>query len=273
MDTSISKSQWASGDAYEPYVGRWSRLVAREFLSWLSLPQNLRWLDIGCGTGALSQTVLETAAPSFLRGLDRSEQYVGYARTNTLDNRAQFDVGDAMSLPYPSESFDVAVSGLALNFVPEPARALAEMMRVIRAGGTVALYVWDYAGEMQLMRHFWNAATTLDPAAKDLDEGGRFPICNQIALMQLLHDVGLTQVEVRAIDVPTVFRNFDDYWSPFLGGQGPAPSYAMSLTEDHRSKLRELIRSYLQIKSDGGIDLIARAWAVRGKRELAWPGE
>jgi len=233
---------WDSGDAYEQYVGRWSRTVAAEFLRWLAPLPGLAWGDVGCGTGALSQTILDLAAPSSVEGIDQSKQYVDHVRTHITDPRAHFDVGDAMSLRFETESFDAAVSGLMLNFVPEPARALAEMMRVIAAGGTVALYVWDYAGEMQLMRHFWNAATTLDPAAKDLDEGGRFPICNQTALIQLLQDVGLTQVEVRAIDVPTVFRNFDDYWSPFLGGQGPAPSYAMSLTKDHRSKLSELIR-------------------------------
>src|SRR5205085_4462988 len=237
------KSEWASGDAYEPYVGCWSRLVAREFLSWLKAPKNMRWLDVGCGTGALSQTILDGAAPSLVQGVDPSEDYVNYASKHITDARARFDVGDARSLSYQTASFDVVVSGLALNFVPEPAVAVSEMARVARVGSTVALYVWDYAGEMQLMRHFWEAAATLDPAAKELDEGKRFPICNRMSLLRLFRDAGLRQTEARAVDVPTVFRSFDDYWSPFLGGQGPAPSYAMSLSEDHRIELRELIRS------------------------------
>ena len=264
MSDTKTRSEWASADAYEPYVGRWSRLVAREFLSWLNLSHNLSWLDVGCGTGALSQTILDAAAPSSVQGIDQSEQYVDYARTHVADGRARFHVGDAMSLPYEAASFDTAVSALMLNFVPEPARVVSEMKRVSRTGGTVALYVWDYAGEMQLMRCFWNAASELDPAAKNLDEGRRFPICNDVALLRLFQNTGLRHSEVRAIDVPTVFQSFDDYWSPFLGGQGPAPSYAMSLDEDRRIHLRELIRSRLPTKRDDTIELIARAWAVRG---------
>ena len=260
------KPEWARGDAYEPYVGRWSRLVAREFLSWLNAPPNMRWLDVGCGTGALSQTILDEAAPSLVQCIDPSEDYVNYARKHITDSRARFDFGDARTLPYQTASFNIAVSGLALNFVPEPEVAVSEMARVAQVGGTVALYVWDYAGEMQLMRYFWDAAATLDPSAKELDEGKRFPICNQNRLLQLFQDAGLRQTQARAVDVPTVFRSFDDYWTPFLGGQGPAPSYAMSLSEDWRIELRELIRSRLPIKSDGGIDLIARAWAVLGER-------
>ena len=266
MNESKGKSEWASGDAYEPYVGRWSRLVAREFLTWLKAPENECWLDVGCGTGALSRTILEMAAPSLVQGIDPSEDYVSYAREAITDSRARFDVGDARALPYQTAFFDTVVSGLALNFVPEPAAALSEMVRVTSVGGRVALYVWDYAGEMQLMRYFWDAAVTLNPAAKKLDEGERFPICNSGGLLQLFRDAGLRQTEARAVDAPTAFRSFDDYWTPFLGGQGPAPGYAMSLNEEQRAELRELIRSRLPIKSSGEIELIARAWAVRGER-------
>jgi SAM-dependent methyltransferase len=266
MVESDRKSEWASGDAYEPYVGRWSRLIAYQFVPWLKVSKSRRWLDVGCGTGALSQTILDIAAPSLVHGIDSSEDYVNYARKHVADSRARFDVGDARSLPYQTAFFDAVVSGLALNFMPEPAVAVSEMVRVTRVGGTVALYVWDYAGEMQLMRHFWNAAGILDPAAKELDEGRLFPICHQMPLLQLFQDAGLRQTEAQSIDAPTIFHSFDDYWAPFLGSQGPAPSYAMSLSEDHRAELRELIRSRLPIKSDGSIELIARAWAVRGER-------
>ena len=266
MDGLNRKSEWVSGEAYEPYVGRWSRLVAREFLSWLEAPNNMRWLDVGCGTGALSQAILDMTTPALLQGIDPSEAYINYARKHITDGRARFDVGDAQRLPYQTAFFDAVVSGLALNFTHEPALAVSEMARVTQAGGIVAAYVWDYAGEMQLMRYFWDAAATLDPAARELDEGRRFPVCNPMPLLRLFQDAGLRQTEARAVDAPTVFRSFDDYWTPFLGGQGPAPSYAMSLSEEHRAELRELIRSRLPLKTDGGIELIARAWAVKGQR-------
>jgi SAM-dependent methyltransferase len=256
-------SIWASGAAYEPYVGRWSRPVAREFLAWLDVPPESRWLDVGCGTGALSQVILATAAPEEVVGIDLSEGYLAFAREQVRDRRARFEMGDAQQMPFAGADFDAVVSGLALNFVPHPDRGLAEMARVARPGGTVAAYVWDYAGQMQLMRHFWDAAVALDLAASELDEGRRFPICRRQPLEQLYQAAGLAEVEVRAIDVPTVFRDFDDYWSPFMGGQGPAPSYAMSLSEERRAALRERIRAGLPTADDGSIHLIARAWAAR----------
>ena len=133
------------------------------------------------------------------------------------------------------------------------------------ASGVVAAYVWDYADRMQLMRYFWDAAVALDPAAAELDEGVRFPICRPERLEALWRAAGLTEVSSRAIDVPTTFPDFDDYWSPFLGGQAPAPGYAMSLDEGRRATLRERIRSMLPIEQDGSIRLIARAWAIRGR--------
>ena len=259
-------SIWASGAAYEPYVGRWSRLVAREFQAWLAVPLESRWVDVGCGTGALSATILAVARPSAITGIDASDGYVTYVREQIQDPHATFRVGDAQALPFDSATFDASVSGLVLNFLPQPDRGLAEMARVTRLDGTVAAYVWDYAGEMQLMRRFWDAAAALDPAAAELDEGRRFPLCRPDALERLFTAAGLADVAVRAVDVPTVFRDFDDYWSPFLGGQGPAPVYAMSLTEDRRAALRDRLRATLPSAADGSIHLIARAWASRGRR-------
>lgn len=140
------------------------------------------------------------------------------------------------------------------------------MARVACAGGMVAAYVWDYAGRMELMRHFWDAALALDPAAFELDVGQRFPLCQPGPLADLFRDAGLSDVAVRAIDVPTDFRDFDDYWSPFLGGQAQAPRYAMSLDEERRARLRERIRANLPVRADGSIHLLARAWAARGTR-------
>jgi SAM-dependent methyltransferase len=264
--STIPADVWASGAAYEPYVGRWSRRVARTFVQWLALPRRHEWLDVGSGTGALSQTILDTAEPSRVRGVDASEAFVAFATAQVNDSRAAFSVADASALPFDAAEFDVAVSGLVVNFVQHPAQAVAEMARVVRAGGVVATYVWDYAGKMQLMRHFWNAACALDPSASDLDEGRRFPLCSPHPLHELFASAGLRDVMVRAIDIDTDFRDFDDYWTPFLGGQGPAPTYARALPEPVREALRERLRAALPTAVDGSIPLVARAWAVRATR-------
>lgn len=259
------KDTWAAGKLYEPYVGRWSRLVANDFLHWLEPPAQLDWLDVGCGTGALTEIILRQTQPRTVRGMDPSAGFVDHAKAHVNDPRATFEVADAQSLPVDSALFDAAVAGLVLNFVPKPSLAVQEMARVVRPGGVVAAYVWDYAGKMELMRYFWDAAVALDRNAFELDEGRRFPICQPNPLVELFTQTGLREVQARAIDVPTRFRDFDDYWTPFLGGQAPAPGYAMSLNEERRGALRDRIRATLPIANDGSIQLIARAWAVRGR--------
>lgn len=255
---------WAAGDAYEAYVGRWSRRVAAEFVRRLDVPAGRRWLDVGCGTGALTATVLATANPGQVVGVDPSAGFLAAARARVADRRAAFGGGDARSLPLPARRFDVVASGLAVNFVPGPHVAVAEFARVAVPGGVVAAYVWDYAEGMGMIRHFWDAAGALDPAAADLDEGRRFPLCRPEPLARLWTAAGLDEVVVAAIEVPTVFADFADFWSPFLGGQGPAPGYVMSLPEERRRALAGLLRSRLPTERDGSIPLTARAWAVRG---------
>ena len=258
---------WTGGASYEYYVGRWSRLVARQFLTWLDIPSGARWLDVGCGTGALSQTILEIASPHMILGIDSSEGYIEFARRQIRNPRVAFRLGDSQALPVESAAYDVVVSGLALNFFTQPSKALNEMIRAVRIGGIVAAYVWDYAGKMQLMRYFWDAAAAFDGAVFALDEGQRFTLCQPKPLQELFRTARLGEVEVYSIDVATIFRDFDDYWSPFLGGEGPAPSYAMSLSEEQRVALREQIRLTIPIAPDGSIHLVARAWVVRGVRK------
>ncbi len=256
---------WAIGQAYESYVGRWSRPVAAELLAWLAVAPGAAWLDVGCGTGALGESILAYSAPSRVLGLDASTGFIEHARANVRDARATFTVGDAQRLELADGSFDAVVSALMLNFLPRPELAAAEMVRVVRPGGLVAAYVWDYAGNMELMRRFWDAAVALDPAAAGLDEGRRFPVCQPQRLASLLDDAGLNEVATRAIDVPTRFVDFDDYWTPFLGGQGPAPTYVASLDAPSQAALRERLRATLPAAPDGSIALVARAWAVRGR--------
>ncbi|HEU4629771.1 MAG TPA: class I SAM-dependent methyltransferase [Gemmatimonadaceae bacterium] len=262
--SSVRVDAWASGDAYEPYVGRWSRLAARELLTWLAVPSGAEWLDVGCGTGALAGTILDVAAPGRVQAVDSSTAYVRHARRHITDPRAAVFAADARALPQRSRSVDAVVSGLVLNFVPQPGAAAAEMARVARADGVVAVYVWDYADGMQLMRYFWDAAAALDARARELDEGHRFPLCHPDALEALFRGAGLQGVESRALDVPTRFADFDDYWTPFLGGQGPAPGYVAGLDGAQRAALRERLRAALPVARDGSIELVARAWAVRG---------
>lgn len=252
---------WRSGEAYEGYIGRWSRLVANDLLGRLEVEPNARWLDVGCGTGALAATILRRGPTARVTGIDPSEGFVEHARSRVA---GEFVVGDACALPFADDEFDVAVSGLVLNFVPEPEQAVAEMARVVRPGGTVAVYVWDYAEGMELLRRFWDAAAEVDPAAAELDEA-RFTLCRPERLRELLAAAGLSSVDALPIDVPTAFRDFDDLWEPFLGGQGPVGAYASSLDEERRAAVRERLHSRLPVAADGSIALTARAWAAIGR--------
>jgi SAM-dependent methyltransferase len=264
MDPKQISDTWERGSPYERYVGRWSRRVAPPFLAWLDLPPGRRWLDVGCGTGALSAAIVDRCSPALVVGVEPSEGFLKTAQANLAD-RATLRQGSATAIPLDDASVDVVVSGLVLNFVPDQRAALAEMARVTDGGGTIAAYVWDYAGKMELMRYFWDAAVELDAGAAKLDEGVRFPLCRPGALMDLFTGAGLQGVEVKPIDIPTPFADFDDYWQPFLGGQGPAPSYAMSLDETARGHLRDRIRERLPTAADGSISLTARAWAARAR--------
>jgi SAM-dependent methyltransferase len=258
---------WGNAEAYEAYMGRWSRPAAESFTAWLALSSGLSWLDVGCGTGALTRAVLAAADPGQVLGVDPSADFIATASARIVDPRARFAIGDARALPVSSEAFDAVVAGLALNFVPEPEGALAEMVRAARSGGTVAAYVWDYAGEMQLVRTFWQAAIALDPAATAHDQGRQFPICQPEPLTGLFRDAGLGSIEVHAIEVPTKFHDFDDYWLPhLLGGSGVAQRYVTTLGETHRTALRDQLETTLPIAADGSILLTARAWAVRGTK-------
>lgn len=257
--------RWARGNAYEPYVGRWSRLVARRFVEWLAPAPGARWLDVGCGTGALTEAILDAARPTRVRGVDPSQDFIAFARAHVADARAEFAVADAQHLAPDDDAFDYVVSALVLNFVADPPAALEEMRRAARDGGWIAAYVWDYAGGMEMMRFLWTAATELDARAASLDEAARFPICRPEPLRSLWVDAGLTDVTVTAIDVDTVFRDFDDFWSPFLGGNAPAPAYVMSLDDAMRAELEALLQARLPVRDDGSIALRARAWAVRGR--------
>ncbi|HXH10816.1 MAG TPA: methyltransferase domain-containing protein [Alphaproteobacteria bacterium] len=255
---------WTAGEPYERYMGRWSRKVAARFLPWLGVGAEARWGDVGCGTGTLIETILQQHDPASVAGLDRSAGYVAHARTRLQGPRVRLAIGDATALPWKDYVFDATVCGLLLNFLPDADLAIREMARVTTPGGKVAAYVWDYSGGMEMMRHFWDAAVALRSETAALDQGERFPLCQPEALKALLMQAGLQAVEVCGIDIETPFRNFDEYWQPFLGGQGAAPSYVVALQEHARRQLREALRQRLPVAADGSIQLHARAWAVKG---------
>jgi SAM-dependent methyltransferase len=256
--------RWHDGTGYESYVGRWSRRVGERFLSWLEIHFGADWVDVGCGTGVLTRSICELYDPHTVIGIDPSKRFLVAARTATRDSRVEFLEGEGEQLPVDDRSADVVVSGLVLNFIPDLDAALLEMRRVSRPEAVIAGYVWDYGGEMQLMRRFWDAAIALDPSAADLDEGVRFGIARPEPLRAAFEAVRLEDVEVIGIEIPTIFRDFDDYWNPFLSGVAPAPTYAMSLEPDARERLRGVLDDTLPRESDGTISLVARAWAVRG---------
>jgi SAM-dependent methyltransferase len=245
-------------------------------------------LDVGCGTGALTRTILTLAEPARIVGVDPSEAFVDFARQNVSDPRASFQVGGAQDLPVEDASFDVAAAGLVINFVPSPATALAEFKRAVRPGGMVGCYVWDYAEGMRMVRVFFDAAIALEekqvassaegllairgglktapnPSAKEADEGRRFELCNPTALTKLFSEAGLQGVETRALEFTMQFRDFNDYWDPFKGGVGPAPAYLASLPPERQLELEREVQNRLPINSDGSIQLGARAWAVKGE--------
>lgn len=257
---------WRAGEDYEPYMGRWSALVAEEVLTWLGLGPGLSWLDVGCGTGALTAAVSTRQAPALVLGVDPSPGFLRHARQRVRGTAARFAVGDALALPVADEAVDASLAALSLNFVPDRPRALRELRRATRPGGVVAAYVWDYAGGMEMLARFWDTAVSLDPGAAPLHEAARFPFCRPDALQDLFAGAGLDDVEVVGLVVPTRFDDFDDLWSPFLGGQGPAPGYVSGLAAAERDALADALRSALPVGVDGSICLTARAWSIRGRR-------
>ena len=256
--------RWLAGDAYESYMVRWSRLVSRAFVEWLHPEPSANWLEVGCGTGALTSAICELGKPASVLACDPSEPFVEHARRNISDERVSFTVAGVDELPRRDGGFDGTVSGLVLNFLPDPGAALVSLCECLRKGGVVAGYVWDYADGMEFLKLFWQEAAALDARAESLDEGRRFPLRSETALGSLFSGAGLAQVKTQAVEIETNFTAFDDYWTPFLRGTGPAPSYVASLDPPGRESLREQLRRRLHVGNEGSIRLGARAWAVRG---------
>lgn len=265
MNSSAEFDAWSAGQSYERYMGRWSRQIAAKFVEWLAPPRDAAWLEIGCGTGALTQTILAKCAPRSVVSTDRSEDFVGYVRSAIDDRRARFEVADAQKLPAKDASIDVVTSALVLNFIPDRPAALAEMQRVLKPNGLLSFYVWDYpGGGIGFIDAFWKAAAEVDRRAGALGEDKRFPFCTRDGLAALCHEAGLRSIAIEPIEIETLFPDFEAFWQPFTLGAGPAPGYCISLPEDQRAILKERLADTLG--RDGPVRLIARAWAVKAIR-------
>jgi SAM-dependent methyltransferase len=258
------QAMFVESDAYERFMGRWSRRLAPLLVTFASVREGDSVLDVGSGTGALAFAMLEAAPSARVTGVDPSVAYVRYAQARTPGDRVRFQVGDAQALALPAATFDRTASLLVMNFIPDPAKALREMIRVTRPGGVVAAAVWDYGEGMEMLRVFWDEAVALDGGSAARDER-TMPLCRRGELRALWRAGGLQQVEEEPIEIELSFTSFDDYWSPFLGGQGPAGAYVRSLSASARAALESRLRARLLGKrSDAPFTLRARAWAVKG---------
>ena len=242
--------------------------MAQEFLKWLELPAAQRWLDVCCGSGVITEAIAERNAPAAVVGVDASPEQVSFARQHCAYPNVVFETADAMALPFPDSNFDVVVCGLGLNFLPSPSRALEEFSRVTKSGGTIAVYVWDYAHGATFLREFWDAAIAIDRQAATFDQAYRFPMCTQEGLRSLFEKAKLEGLTSHALDVITRFTSFDDYWEPLLTGQGSAPNYLAARDQQIKTAIRERLRAVLPANPQGAIDLPARAWAIRARRKL-----
>ncbi|PSJ54165.1 class I SAM-dependent methyltransferase [Kumtagia ephedrae] len=257
---------WNAGQNYEHYMGRWSRQIAAKYVEWLAPPRDAAWLEVGCGTGALTEAILSHCGPRSLLSTDPSDAFLAHARSTIDDRRVRFEAASGQGLPADDASMDVVAAALVLNFVPDRPSALAEMQRVLKPDGWLSFYVWDYpGGGVGFIDAFWKAAAEVDPEAAVLDERRRFPFCTRDGLAKICHAAGLRSLAIEPIEIETVFLDFEAFWRPFTLGAGPAPGYCASIPEGHRAVLKSHLASAL--KSNGPIRLAARAWAVKAHRD------
>jgi SAM-dependent methyltransferase len=256
--------------SYHLFMGRWSRLLAPAFVTFAEVRDGDAVLDVGCGTGELSLAVHDAVRAGRIVGIDPAQDYVTHAAQRNADPRVHFEVGDAQQLRLEDAAFDKALAMLVINFVPDRARAAKEMVRVTKPGGVVAAAVWDYAEGMEMLRVFWDEAVAHDPAIELRDEG-RMPLCKSHELAALWAQQGLQNVQAAPLTVALHFTSFDDYWAPFLVGQGPAGAYVEGLSKDRQAALEQRLRK--RLLGDGGDRAIAmqgRAWAVKGTVPQTW---
>jgi SAM-dependent methyltransferase len=266
-DTSATSNYHASdGAAYEFWLGRWARRLADVFLDFARFPDEGDILDVGCGTGALTFAMTDRWPGRRVTGVDLAAPFVEYARSRRFGELPIFEIGDACALPYRDGQFVSAATQLVLMFIPKPELALREISRVVRSGGTVAAALWDFRGGLVFQRMLWDTASILDPDARATrDRLFTTPLVLPDGLANLFRDGGLRDIERRSLTIRMDFADFEDYWQPFLGGQGPVGIYFAKLAPDLRARIKDAVRdAYCSGAADGARSLTATAWAVRG---------
>jgi SAM-dependent methyltransferase len=249
-----------SGDAYDRYMGRYSRLLAPELADFAGVEPGMRALDVGCGPGALAEELARRLGAASVCAADPAESLAAACAGRVLG--ADVRVASAERLPWPDDSVDAALAQLVVNFLPDARAGVAEMHRLVRAGGVVAACTWDYSDGMRMLRTFWDAALALDPEAPDEGRTMRYQDPDELAA--LWWESELEEVETAPLEVQADYADFDDFWQPFLSGAAPGGAYCASLEPDHQAALREESRRRLG-DPEGPFRLSARAWAVRGR--------
>jgi SAM-dependent methyltransferase len=256
---------FADAEAYERFMGRWSRLVAPQLIDFTYLPNRGQFLDVGSGTGALSFALAERNPRAHVRGIDPSKEYVAYANSrNRFPGRVSFSAGDAQELRFGDATFDASLSLLVFNFIPDPAKALREVRRVTKPGGRISAAVWDYGDGMRMLRAFWDSAASIDAKSERLDEK-HMPLCRAGELAELWRQGTLENVHEQPQVITMRFESFADYWDAFLLGQGPAGVFVQSLNHDQVRALRDELKNRVSPSGENlPITLSARVWSVCG---------
>ncbi len=251
-------------EGYERFMGRWSRLLAPQYIAFAGIRNGERILDVGTGTGSVASALAAAMPSSEIVGIDPSEAFITYAKSTSRSERVRFEVGDAQALQHNDASFDQTVSLLVMNFVPDHEKATGEMRRVTRPAGAVSACVWDYNAGMEMLRFFWDEVVALDPAMEPKDER-HMKRSREGQLGALWRRAGLTDVQERSLTIEQRYASFGDYWAPFLKGAGPGGAYVVSLNDERRRQLEaRLQKRLLGDRPDGAFSLKARAWCVRG---------
>lgn len=256
--------KFTKAEGYERYLGPWSSALALRFIDFAGVRDGDHVLDVGTGTGSLALALAASRSCSEVVGIDPSAPYIEFARRRTTEPHVRFEVGDAMNLPYEDGYFDQTLAQLVLNSIPDAQRAVMEMRRVTKLGGTVAACVWASGGENERERLFWGAAMALDPAAKRRRESeGRYSTGGRLSVLWV--ECRLKEIKEAALVISADFASFEDFWLPYVEGQGHGGSYVRSLPPEHRDTLRERVRqNTLTVKGNGPFSLRAQAVAVRG---------
>ena len=253
---------FSDGKAYERLMGRWSRLVGDVFLDWLALPKGLRWLDVGCGNGAFTEAIIAHDAPGEVTGIDPSEGQLEYARTRPGTKSAHFQVAGAQSLPFADDNFDAAIMALVITFVPDPSKAVEEMMRVVKPGGTVATYMWDIPGGGLPLEPIHAAMHSMGVAQPNPPG---FDASRMDGMRAVWEQAGLQTIERRVIRIRVAYSGFDDFWDSNSVPIGPAGQAIHKLSPENKEKLKTLLRTQLPQEADGSISYEAFANAVKGQ--------